>query len=105
MLIYELSQHELTLFPAPLHSLLLSFHIDHLPDSNGWVHRPQGGLLYWVPEDYRNGLTSSAVLTIPTHGPHRPVRLDAGGGDVADQAGRQRPFRQRAPRGRSVSLA
>jgi hypothetical protein len=32
--------------------------------------------LFWVPEDCRNGLTCPAILTIPTNGRHRVVRLD-----------------------------
>ncbi|KAG8807414.1 POC1 centriolar protein A [Serendipita sp. 400] len=50
--------------------------VDFQPDDNGWVKHPNGGLLFWVPEDCRNGLTCPAVLTIPTDGPNRVVRLD-----------------------------
>ncbi|KAG8773895.1 hypothetical protein FRC16_005264, partial [Serendipita sp. 398] len=46
------------------------------PDSGGWVRHADGGLLFWVPEDCRNGLTCPASLTIPTTGHHRVVRLD-----------------------------
>jgi hypothetical protein len=46
-----------------------------LLDSNGWVHNPDG-LLFWVPEDCRNGLTCPAIRTIPNTGRHRAVRID-----------------------------
>ncbi|KAG8867352.1 hypothetical protein FRC20_006004 [Serendipita sp. 405] len=48
------------------------------PDSTGWVRHPNGGLLFWVPDDYRNGLTCPAILTIPIAGRHRVVRLSPG---------------------------
>ncbi|KAG9019767.1 hypothetical protein FS842_007768, partial [Serendipita sp. 407] len=51
---------------------------EYHPDANGWVHHPDGGLLFWVPEDCRNGLTCPAILTIPTAGDHRVVRLNLG---------------------------
>jgi hypothetical protein len=44
-------------------------------DSNGWVYGKEG-LLFWVPEDCRNGLTSPAIIAIPTWGRHRRVRID-----------------------------
>jgi hypothetical protein len=44
-------------------------------DSNGWVHSSEG-LLFWVPEDCRDGLTCPAIITIPTAARHRPVRID-----------------------------
>ncbi|KIM24838.1 hypothetical protein M408DRAFT_331512 [Serendipita vermifera MAFF 305830] len=46
-----------------------------LVDPNGWV-RCVDGILFWVPEDCRNGLTSSALVIIPNAGHHRRVRLD-----------------------------
>jgi hypothetical protein len=46
-----------------------------LLDSNGWVHGPDG-LLFWVPEDCRDGLTCPAIRTIPNTGRHRRVRID-----------------------------
>ncbi|KAG9020670.1 hypothetical protein FS842_007135 [Serendipita sp. 407] len=57
-----------------LTNVTISFH----PDSNGWVHHPDGGLLFWVPEDCRNGLTCPAILTIPITGRHRVIRLNLG---------------------------
>ncbi|KIM28349.1 hypothetical protein M408DRAFT_140228, partial [Serendipita vermifera MAFF 305830] len=48
---------------------------DNLVDSNGWVKSPDG-LLFWVPEDCRNGLTSPATMTIPTTSRYRTVRID-----------------------------
>ena len=45
------------------------------PDPEGWVRDPKGGLLYWVPRDYR-GVGSSALLTIPPTSNFRPVSLD-----------------------------
>jgi hypothetical protein len=47
-----------------------------VPDVNGWVHHPDGGLLFWVPDDCRNGLACPSVLTIPTTGRNRMVRMD-----------------------------
>ena len=44
-------------------------------DSNGWVHNKEG-LLFWVPEDCRHGLTCPAILTIPNTGRQRTVRID-----------------------------
>ena len=41
----------------------------------GWVSGVDG-LLFWVPQDCRNGLTSPAIMTIPTTGPMRCVRID-----------------------------
>lgn len=46
-----------------------------LIDSNGWV-RCNKGLLFWVPEDFRNGLSSLAILTIPTTSRYRRVRVN-----------------------------
>lgn len=42
---------------------------------NGWV-RCRKGLLFWVPDDCRHGLICPAVITIPTDGRHRRVRLE-----------------------------
>ena len=33
-------------------------------DSDGWVRDPEGGLLYWVPPDYREDLHAPSLLTI-----------------------------------------
>jgi hypothetical protein len=44
-------------------------------DSSGWVHGTEG-LLFWVPEDCRHGLTCSAITTIPNTGRQRCVRID-----------------------------
>jgi hypothetical protein len=61
------------------HLPLGAFHALPIPaamlDSNGWVHDEEG-LLFWVPEDCRNGLTCPAIITIPTSGHHRRVRID-----------------------------
>jgi WD40 repeat protein len=46
-----------------------------LPDTEGWVKDPVGGLLYWVPHDCRAGLHSPALLTIPRASPVRSVSL------------------------------
>ena len=46
-----------------------------LMNSTGWVCGPDG-LLFWVPQDCRSGLTSPAVMIIPTTGPMRCVRID-----------------------------
>jgi hypothetical protein len=46
-----------------------------LVSSNGWV-RSDDGLLFWVPEDCRNGLTSPTITTMPNTGRLRLVRID-----------------------------
>jgi len=46
------------------------------PDPNGWVRDSEGGLLYWVPLDYRGGLHSPALLAIPLTSHIRSVSLD-----------------------------
>jgi hypothetical protein len=46
-----------------------------LLSSNGWV-RSAGGLLFWVPEDCRHGLTCPAITTIPNTGRQKSVRID-----------------------------
>lgn len=48
---------------------------ESLIDSDGWL-RCKDGLLLWIPKDSRNGLTSSAIMTIPATGSHRRVRFD-----------------------------
>ncbi|PVF92501.1 WD40 repeat-like protein [Serendipita vermifera] len=55
-----------------------SISVDLHTDPSGWVYHPDGGLLFWIPEDCRHGLICPATLTIPTMGRHRVVRLDAG---------------------------
>ena len=46
------------------------------PDLDGWVRDSDGGLLYWVPHDYRTGLHSPALLTIPLTSRIRSASLD-----------------------------
>lgn len=46
-----------------------------LIDSDGWVCM-EGKLVFWVPEECRNGLISDAVMTIPTTGHSKTVRVD-----------------------------
>ena len=46
------------------------------PDKDGWVKNSEGGLLYWVPHDCRDGLHSPAVLTIPLTSRYQSVSLD-----------------------------
>ncbi|KAG8853475.1 hypothetical protein FRB91_004806 [Serendipita sp. 411] len=53
--------------------------LDLRPDQSGWVRHPSGGLLFWIPESCRSGLTCAATLTIPTDGYSRVVRLDPSG--------------------------
>jgi hypothetical protein len=43
--------------------------------SNGYV-RSTEGLLFWVPEDCRRGITCPAIMTIPNTGRQRSVRVD-----------------------------
>jgi WD40 repeat protein len=62
--------------PHPNALFISGLKISLIPDSHGWIHHPDGGLLFWVPEDCRNGLASPAILTIPTNGHQRVVRLD-----------------------------
>ena len=45
------------------------------PDQEGWVIDSEGSLLYWVPRDYRVGLYSPALLTLPPTSPFRSVSL------------------------------
>jgi hypothetical protein len=45
-------------------------------DPDGWVRDSEGGLLYWVPQDCRNGLHLSPHLTIPVTSPTRSVFLE-----------------------------
>jgi len=51
-------------------------HFHALPDGDGWVHDPEGRLLYWVPPDCRISLHSYALLTIPPTSRIRSVSLD-----------------------------
>jgi hypothetical protein len=44
-------------------------------DNDGWIFQ-KGRRLLWIPEDYRSGLKSAALLTIPVTQHHRNVRLD-----------------------------
>ena len=46
-----------------------------LIDADGWI-RCADGLLLWIPEDCRHGLACPALVTIPTNGRHRRVRVD-----------------------------
>ena len=46
------------------------------PDKDGWVKDSEGGLLYWVPHDYRKRLHSPAIMTIPLTSRKGTVTLD-----------------------------
>ena len=48
------------------------------PDSDGWVKDSDGGLLYWVPPDCREGLHSPALLRISmtSHSPSVSLHFD-----------------------------
>jgi hypothetical protein len=46
-----------------------------LLSSNGWVHSDEG-LLFWVPEDCRHGLTCPAITSILNTDRQRLVRID-----------------------------
>ena len=46
------------------------------PGLDGWVRDSEDGLLYWVPQDCREGLNSPARLTIPLTSRNRSVSLD-----------------------------
>ncbi|KAG8788918.1 hypothetical protein FRC16_001289 [Serendipita sp. 398] len=50
--------------------------VDLSLDSDGWVHHPDGGLWFWVPEDCRDGLVCPTMLTIPTNGRYRGMKID-----------------------------
>ena len=54
----------------------ISSHFYALPDPEGWVRDPEGGLLYWVPLDSRKALHSPALLTLPRTSDVRSVSLD-----------------------------
>jgi hypothetical protein len=45
------------------------------PNPNGWVVGPEG-LLFWVPEDCRYGLTHLPIMTIANTRRDRGVRID-----------------------------
>ena len=45
-------------------------------DPNGWVRDSNNGLLYWVPPDYRLGLHSPVLITIPAASYDRSISLD-----------------------------
>ncbi len=60
----------------PSSSNPLHVHFFSRPDSRGWIRGSDGGLLYWVPLDCRNGLHSPAPITIPVRLDQRPVSLD-----------------------------
>jgi hypothetical protein len=61
------------------HTSLTAFSGRRIPpellESDGWIIGA-GGLLFWIPEDCRNGLTCPAIMTIPDTGRQRRVRLD-----------------------------
>lgn len=42
----------------------------------GWVKSENGGLLLWVPSEYRNGFKDMCERSIPADAPGHPVRLD-----------------------------
>jgi hypothetical protein len=44
-------------------------------EPNGYVRNAEG-VLFWVPEDCRNGITCPAIMTMPNNGRQRPVRVD-----------------------------
>ena len=54
----------------------ISSHFYALPDPEGWVRDPEGGLLYWVPLDSCKALHSPALLTLPRTSDIRSVSLD-----------------------------
>lgn len=55
----------------------IGFHSKSI-DSDGWV-RCDEGILFWVPEDCRHGLTSRAIKIVPSEAWRRRVRLDLNG--------------------------
>ena len=57
---------------------LISLHFYTPPDPEGWVRDPKGGLLYWVPVDYRIGLHSPPTFTIPETSHFRSISLNFG---------------------------
>ncbi len=46
------------------------------PGKDGWVKDSEGGLLYWVPHEYRKRVHSPAVMTIPRTSRKGTVTLD-----------------------------
>jgi hypothetical protein len=66
---YLISNHHLS--PAALSGAIPP----DMLESNGYV-RSAEGLLFWVPEDCRSGITCPAVMTIPNTGRQRTVRVD-----------------------------
>ena len=47
-----------------------------MPNKDGWVEDSEGGLLYWVPHDYRKRVHSPAIMTIPLTSHKGTVSLD-----------------------------
>ena len=56
----------------------ISLYLYAPPDPEGWVRDSEGRLLYWVPPDYRVGLHSPTLLTIPRTPQPRSVSLNFG---------------------------
>ena len=49
---------------------------DAKPGKDGWVKDSEGGLLYWVPHEFRKRIHSPAVMTIPLTSRKGTVSLD-----------------------------
>lgn len=43
---------------------------------DGWIKSRTGDLLLWVPPEYRNGISDTCEVCIPSDAPNGPVRLD-----------------------------
>ncbi|EJD02440.1 WD40 repeat-like protein [Fomitiporia mediterranea MF3/22] len=43
---------------------------------DGWIRTRSGGLLLWIPHEYRNGICDMSVDCFPRDAPGHPVRLD-----------------------------
>ena len=44
-------------------------------DEDGWLRTKEGGLLLWVPSEYRNAICDSSMLRFPERDVKRPIRV------------------------------
>ncbi|EJD02341.1 WD40 repeat-like protein [Fomitiporia mediterranea MF3/22] len=44
--------------------------------TDGWIRTSEGGLLLWIPHEYRNGVCDMSLYTLPRNAPGHPVRID-----------------------------
>ncbi|EJD02307.1 WD40 repeat-like protein [Fomitiporia mediterranea MF3/22] len=44
--------------------------------NDGWIRTSDGGLVLWVPHEYRNGVCDMSLYTLPHNATGHPVRID-----------------------------